>query len=647
MINIHKILLLLACCIFVNTLQSQTRSPKRGVSFNFTNDADLKALQPGTSWFYNWGETPGNVTATYHSVYGYEFCPMTWNGGWNSAAIRNYVKANPDCKYLLAFNEPNFKEQANLTPRQAADRWPELMALAKELNLKVISPACNYSAWAQYGTPAKWFDEFFQYVDIDDVDGIAIHSYMGWASATAGYVKEYIEKYNKPVWLTEFCAWDNFQQNQGGTALVQRREMIDLLEYLETEPMVARYAWFIPRRNEITNSAFPYMELLTNKNGTERGVLTETGMVWTYMSSYDKDYYHNVDACIEAEHYIAKSKGIYMEQTSDDAGVINICDYSENGELTYNVDIPKSGEYTVRLRILSNVGASFDITSAAGTIQRPVESTENTWENKEIKVNLNKGKQQLTFKLTEGSVRLNYFVITDTGATPQPTPNPEGSMPPLPPPVGNNLALNKSVESSGTDDMQDAELATDGKAGTRWESKHGQDNKFLIIDLESVVGLSDIIINWEGAYASQYTIEVSTDKSKWKEVFSTTSGQTGEERITLNNEEARYIKINCVKRGTAYGFSIYEVEAYGDIVSDISETDKQAIHVYPNPVQDILYIQSQELPSEVALYDMSGRCLFQDMQMTTVVMSDYAPGIYFLKILLPSGKKVDEKIIKR
>lgn len=649
--TVYKIITLsVGLCLFLVTAQAQTRSPKRGVSFNFTNDADMGALQPGTSWFYNWGTTPNSVTNTYNRVYGYEFCPMTWNGNWDSNAIRNYVKANPDCKYLLAFNEPNFRDQANLTPTQAAARWPDLMALANELGLKVISPACNYSSWSEYSSPEKWLNEFFQYVDIDDVEGIAIHSYMGWASATQWYVGEYIKKYNKPVWLTEFCAWDDFTNNQGGTALVQRREMIDLLEYLETEPMVGRYAWFIPRRNEYTKATYPYMELLTNTNGTERGVLTETGLVWTYMSSYNNDFYHDVDACIEAEHYIARSNGIYMEQTTDDAGVINIYDYGVGGELSYNVNIPAAGEYTVRLRMLSNMAAKIDVTSDNGTVSKTIPSTSNAWEDREFLLNLNAGKQRLTFKLTEGSLKLNYLVITNTGATPEPTPNPPSEAPAPPPPVGDNLALNKPVESSSADDIGNASLLTDGKTGTnnRWESKHGQDNKYVIIDLEAIASLTDIIINWEGAYASEYTVEVSADKSKWTTVYSTTSGSVGEQRIYVDNVEAQYVKINCIKRATTYGFSIYEVEVYGALTTKITEQEARPyIQLYPNPVEDILYIQSNDLPDKVILWGINGVKLFEGKQITKVDMSDYNSGIYLLEIYLANGDKRTEKIIKK
>ncbi|MCL1943473.1 MAG: glycosyl hydrolase [Candidatus Azobacteroides sp.] len=639
------ICLLLGSSLF---LQAQTRSPKRGVSFNFTNDADLEALRPGTSWFYNWGPTPNNVVDTYNSVYGYEFCPMAWNGNWNSDAIRNYVKAHPDCKYILAFNEPNFSDQANMTPRQAADSWPALKALALELGLKIISPACNYSGWSQYSTPAKWFDEFFQYVDINDVDGIAIHSYMGWAVATTGYVKEYIDRYNKPLWLTEFCAWDNFTQNQGGTALQQRKEMIDMLDYLETEPMVARYAWFIPRRDEVQNPSYPYMELLTNTGGTERGVLTETGMVWTYMSSYDKDFYHNVDACIEAEHYIVKSPGVYMEQTSDGAGVLDVYDYTGGAGLTYNVDVPSPGDYTLRLRALSNTDAVLDITSAKETVTKTVTNTSNMWADREFPVSLNAGKQQITFKITSGNLKLNYFVITNTGATPDPTPNPPGAVV-LPPPVGDNLALNKPIESaSSTTDLQQASLAVDGNPGTRWESRHGEDNKILIIDLQSTAKLTDIIINWEGAYASQYNVEVSTDQSYWTRIYDTTSGAAGETRITVDNVDARYIKINCIRRGTVYGFSIWEVEAYGTVsATGIATSEKQTVSIYPNPVEKIVYLRTGDQDVKIILSDLNGRKLYEGKNVTFVDMTGYAPGIYLLTVQFPDGEKRNEKIIKK
>ena len=641
------LLSILLCLSIVCSLPAQTRSPKRGVSFDFNNNADLGALQYGTSWFYNWGTAPNaNIVDSYNSVYGYEFCPMAWNGSWNSDAVRTYVHAHPDCKYILAFNEPNLTDQAHMTPSQAAAAWPALKALAQELNLKIISPACNYSGWSQYGSPKLWFDAFFQLVDINDVDGIAIHSYMGGANATLGYVEEYYGYYKKPIWLTEFCEWDNFT----GNALQQRQGMIDMIDSLERTDHCARYAWFIPRRDEVTSPATPYMELLTNTNGTEKGILTETGQVFAYMSSYDTAFYHKTDVCIEAEQYIFKSKGVYMEQTSDTAGVLNIYNYSGNAVLTYNVNVPETDTYTVRLRMLSNVNSTLSITSAAGTVSQAVASASNVWANQEFQLALNAGKQQISFQITSGSLLLNYFVITNTGATPSPMPNPPGGIPPPPPPAGDNLALNKPIVSgSAPTDIQAAKLADDGNSNTRWESAYA-DNKELTLDLQEEVAISDILINWEGAYAAQYTVEISTDSLQWTQVFSTTSGSAGVQRITLSDAPVgRYMRINCIKRGTVYGFSIWEIEVYGMIIdlNHIADVKQESVSLYPNPVKDRLYIRPEDNITSVVLSDINGRRLLEQQNANAVDMTGYAAGIYLLTIHYANGEMALRKVIKR
>ena len=641
-------LFIILCISAVCSLSAQTRSPKRGVSFDFNNNADLEALQPGTSWFYNWGGTPNSaITDTYNSEYGYEFCPMAWNAGYNASAIRTYVKAHPECKYILAFNEPNLTDQAYMTPQQAAAAWPALKALAQELGLKIISPACNYSSWSTYSTPKAWFDAFFQLVDINDVDGIAIHSYMGGAISTLGYVEQYYGYYHKPIWLTEFCEWDNFT----GNALQQRQGMIDMIDSLERTDHCARYAWFIPRRDEDTTPSSPYMELLTNTNGTEKGILTETGQVFAYMSSYDTTFYHNTDVCIEAEQYIYKSQGVYLEQTSDTAGVLDIYDYSSNAVLTYNVNVPQTDTYTVRLRMLSNTNATLSITSAAGTVSQSVANTSNAWASPEFQLALTAGKQQIAFKITSGSLLLNYFVITNTGATPDPMPNPPGGIPPPPPPVGDNLALNKPIVSGSTStDLQPASWAVDGNLNTRWESIHGQDNKVLTLDLQEEVNISDILINWEGAYAATYNVEISTDSLQWTQVYSTTSGVAGVTRITLSDTpEGRYMRINCIKRGTVYGFSIWEIEVYGTATGEtgITGVKQNPVSLYPNPVNNVLYIQPANNLSSFVLSDMGGKKLLERQNATTVDMSAYPAGIYLLTLRFTDGETTIGKIVKR
>ena len=397
-------------CIFI--LEAQTKSWKRGACMSNLREADFEALQTGLTWFYDWGNTPSAIGISASDARNIEYCPMRWGDGWNPNAIRNYVMEHPNCKYLLTFNEPNFKNQANLTPQQAAARWPEIKALAKELNLKIISPALNYSAWADWSTPKKWLDAFFQLVPIDDVEGIALHCYMGWSSSLIGYVKEYIGYYNKPIWLTEFCAWDN----RWGTPEVemknlQREYLVDTFDFLETEPMVKRYAWFMAKTSE-NNAipAFPWMQLLNGHNG----VLTENGKIFNNMSSYDDHFYHNTQSRIQANHYI-RMKGIHLEETTDKDGIINVYDFNAGDYLEYNVEVPASGSYYFFIRHSNAGNAQINVQidrNTPITIALPATGN-NTWATHPYTVHLDAGKQKVRLACTTGTaIRINWLNIT-------------------------------------------------------------------------------------------------------------------------------------------------------------------------------------------------------------------------------------------
>jgi len=281
-----------------NSGAHMARSTKRGVAFNFSQTSDLPLLSSAICWDYNWGNSTNDNSALWFDANDIEFCPMCWNGSYNANKIRAYVAAHPNTKYLLGFNEPNLTDQANMTPAQAAAIWPPVVALARELNLKLVSPAMNYGTLAGYSDPVKWLDEFFAQpgVSIDDIDAISVHCYMASASALQGYIEKF-RKYNKPVWLTEFCAWDP----KPSSAEVQMDYMCAALHYLENEPLVERYAWFIPRYTSKNND--PHMQLITNEIP---GELTDAGKLYCGFSTFDRETYLNTE-WIPAGSYCAIS----------------------------------------------------------------------------------------------------------------------------------------------------------------------------------------------------------------------------------------------------------------------------------------------------------------------------------------------------
>ena len=211
-------LLLFAVFIgIVPSVYSQKRSDKRGVSYEITYVEDLPVLSKGVSWFYNWGIAPGNsnVFDVYQEYL--DYVPMVWNNGYDRTKLRNFLSTHPHVKYILGFNEPNFTSQSNIGPAKASAAWPELETIAGEFNLKIVGPAVNYAPGGtgsvtengvNYSDPFMYYDAFFAACPTCHVDYIAIHSYMNDPAALLWDVDQFVTKYNKPIWLTEFCAWE-------------------------------------------------------------------------------------------------------------------------------------------------------------------------------------------------------------------------------------------------------------------------------------------------------------------------------------------------------------------------------------------------------------------------------------------------------
>jgi len=130
--------------------------------------------------------------------------------------------------------------------------------------------------------------------------------------------------------------------------------------------------------------------------------------------------------------------------------------------------------------------------------------------------------------------------------------------------VATDIALNKagtasSVESSGFE----AGKAFDGNTTSRWASIEGSDPQWIYVDLITSYDITRVKLSWEDAYAKSYRIEVSSDKTNWTSVYSTTSGNGATDDISFNSTSGRYVRMYGTQRGTAYGYSLYGFEVYG------------------------------------------------------------------------------------
>jgi len=260
-----------------NPTAPAAKSAKRGVAYDLADPADFAALSPGVSWWYNWSLNPNSSTPTnYATQYNMTFYPMLWNGNFNAASVVRYLQANPGIKYMLVLNEPNLTSQANMTPQQAADLWPQYEAISATTGVKIVGPAITWGTMTGYEDPVAWLDAFYAAYQAANngqnpqIDYLAFHWYdYGLASQL-----DRLDKYGKSIWVTEFANWHS--QNDGSqitTLAEQEAQMADMVATCESRPDVFRYAWFTGRL-----SPDPHFTSLLGSSGQL------TGLGTTYLS---------------------------------------------------------------------------------------------------------------------------------------------------------------------------------------------------------------------------------------------------------------------------------------------------------------------------------------------------------------------------
>jgi hypothetical protein len=127
------------------------------------------------------------------------------------------------------------------------------------------------------------------------------------------------------------------------------------------------------------------------------------------------------------------------------------------------------------------------------------------------------------------------------------------------------LSQGKPASASSTESSSfPASAAFDGSlTGARWASKEGADPQWLRVDLGATATVNRVKLTWEAAYGKAYTIQTSPDGSAWTTIYTTTTGNGATDDLTGLNGTGRYVRMNGTARGTAYGYSLFEMQVYG------------------------------------------------------------------------------------
>ena len=432
--------------ITITVTGQNAKSFKRGLAYDIPYAEDVTTLSEGLSWFYNWGTSPGLNVKNMFDPY-MVYLPMCWNGV-DTVALKSFYSNYPNIKYIMGFNEPNFKSQANLTPTQAAAKWPLIERIAKLYNLKIVGPALNYCSatgavsekGVTYTDPIKYYDDFFAACPDCQVDYVAVHNYMNSSIAVVNDIARY-KKYNKPIWLTEFCEYDG---SQTLTTDTQKDYMVDLLNSLENDTCVYRYSWFIGR-NGNGAAAFPYNSLLTDlMTNADRGKATELGDVYLHMMQNDKNFYYSATDTIQAEKF-SNEHSASLRRLDSITGNLYLNDFYFKDWVIYHVNLPETKEYHITFRIacipettiqvldsMDNILSSQDMTTTGGL---------TSWGYRTLKVTLPGGKQDLKLKSLGYGCNIDWFTFKTIDTAVQPVESsPIVNL--YPNPIGDNLYIN-------------------------------------------------------------------------------------------------------------------------------------------------------------------------------------------------------------
>ena len=448
---------------------------KRGICYGpgeqLNNHAqNFAALSPALSWIYTWGvsATVGNGTnglqaaLTANDV---AFVPMTWGSNWNENDLRAYLTAHPEVEFLLAYNEPMFTNEANMTPARAAQDWPRLKKIAQDFNLKLVSPALNFG---QMMGPKAWFEQFIAQpqVSLDDIHAIALHCYMG----SPGAIKEFVSddrvpseafgyrRYNKPIWVTEFCAWGDgetwFPKGGESGKAVQERYMSEVLIYFEQEPLVERYAWFMANggANNGGLNNWPFFNFVQS-NG-----LSRLGQIFVNMSFCDKTVWEPAGATIAAAQFTANhlslfttatnagnsgwpgnnygsypglqnqdnpvvnnnnnaGTSVHFRPTTDNGANVQPLDvYNFNGNMKwmeYQVNLPAAKNYTLTLRYQTVLASNIQIYVDNMNAEKATVALNSTgWNTQTVDLgNIAAGNHTIRLKANGGNCTLNWLKV--------------------------------------------------------------------------------------------------------------------------------------------------------------------------------------------------------------------------------------------
>ncbi|MET8045502.1 discoidin domain-containing protein [Micromonospora sp. NPDC005215] len=176
-----------------------------------------------------------------------------------------------------------------------------------------------------------------------------------------------------------------------------------------------------------------------------------------------------------------------------------------------------------------------------------------------------------TQRATQYGVSLWEFEVYGSTGPPPTTPPPTTRPPTTPPPGGATLlsyakpAVASTSQNDGACFGCTPDKAFDYDPASRWATSPTNgwvDPGWIYVDLGATATVTQVVLQWDPAYARSYQIQVSPNASTWTTVYSTTTGKGFKETIDVTGT-GRYVRMYGTARSSQYGYSLWEFKVYG------------------------------------------------------------------------------------
>ncbi len=125
-----------------------------------------------------------------------------------------------------------------------------------------------------------------------------------------------------------------------------------------------------------------------------------------------------------------------------------------------------------------------------------------------------------------------------------------------------NLAKGKAVKVSSVEKAGlEGPKGVDGNLTTRWSSARS-DPQWFEVNLGATIKVGYAVIRWEAAYGKDWVLQTSTGGGVWTTVHTRTNGDGKVDVVQFTPRDARYVRVYGTKRGTTWGYSLYEMEVF-------------------------------------------------------------------------------------